>query len=122
MDKPEIKKLLREQVIPMSEAVANKLAYLQSDDVFTDTSQTTQNDDSLLNAFMESGQPVSVPAYNQPNVEEFYQNLQSTPQPTYSERTPTQETIERHKQNIAAKIAALRGMSMPGDYLHQKKW
>ena len=122
MDKPEVKRLLREQTEPMDRAVSKKLARLQSDDVFTeDASQIPQVDNSLLNAFSETRKPTSVPTYSQPNAKDFYQNLQSKPEPKYAEMTPTQQTIEQHKQNIAAKIAALRGISMPGDYLRQKK-
>lgn len=123
MDKPEVKKLLREQVEPMNQAVAKKLAYLQSDDVFTEpTAQVSQDDNSLLEAFSGSAQPASISSYGQMSAKEFYQNQQSVPQPKYLGDTPTQNTIEEHKQNIAAKIAALRGISMPGDYLRQKKW
>lgn len=122
MDKPEIKRLLREQVEPMSQAVAKKLAYLQSDDVFTEPgTQVSQEDNSLLEAFSGSAQPTSVSSYSQMSAREFYQNQQSVPQPKYLGNAPTQHTIEEHKQNIAAKIAALRGISMPGDYLRQKK-
>lgn len=122
MDKPEIKRLLREQAEPMKQAVERKLAYLQSDDVFTESEvHTPQDDDSLWEAFSGTAEKKPVPTYSQPNPREFYQNMQSSAQPKYVGNAPSHENIEEHKQNIAAKIAALRGISMPGDYLRQKK-
>ena len=121
MDKAEIKQLLKEQIEPMSQAVARKLAYLQSDDVFTDTTEPVSlNDDSLMNAFSETSSPNVVPPYTQPKAQEFYTDPQSVITPKYADATPSPNSIEEHKQNIAAKIAALRGISMPGDYLRKK--
>lgn len=122
MDKAEIKRLLREQTEPLSQAVAKKLAYLQSDDVFTDTADApvSLNDESLMNAFSETASPTVVPSYTQPKAQEFYTDPQSVITPKYADATPSPDRIEEHKQNIAAKIAALRGISMPGDYLRKK--
>ena len=123
MDKAEIKRLLREQTEPLSQAVTKKLAYLQSDDVFTDTANApvSLNDNSLMNAFSETASPTAVPAYTQPKAQDFYAGLQSATAPQYADAQPSQDSIEEHKQNIAAKIAALRGISMPGDYLRKKQ-
>lgn len=121
MDKAEIKQLLKEQVEPLSQAVAKKLAYLQSDDVFTETIEhVSLNDDSLMNAFSETSSPTEIPAYTQPKAQEFYTDSQNLTQPKYVVREPTQDSIEEHTKSIAAKIAALRGISMPGDYLRKK--
>lgn len=108
----------------MEQAVIKKLAYLQSDDIFADDDvlETQDDDDSLLAAFNESiaTKPVSAPLYKQPSAKEFYQTTQNTAQPKYTAQPPTPQSIEEHKQNIAARIAALRGISTPGDYLRKK--
>ena len=120
MDKAEIKKLLKEQIEPMDCAVKRKLEYLQSDDVFTEEYTTKVQDDiSLMNAFSENMPSINAPVYSQPSAREFYQSNQSRPEPKYVSE-PTSQSINEHKQNIAAKIAALRGMSMAGDYLKRK--
>lgn len=122
MDKLEIKKMLKAQIEPMDQAVDKKLAYLKSDDVFTAPDEPVlNNDNSLWEAFSGEISKPSVPMFNQPSPRELYQSIQSALQPKYVEEKPTQSTIEQHKQNIAAKIAALRGISMPGDYLRNRK-
>ncbi len=124
MDNTEIKRILREQVEPLDRAVSKKLAYLQSDEVFTDDmaeEQIPQNDDSLLSAFSMTSQPAPVPQYKHPEIKEVVNNTQTNYRPRYIEKEPTSQSIEDHQQNIAAKIAALRGISMPGDYLRNKK-
>lgn len=124
MDNTEIKRILREQAEPLDRAVSKKLAYLQSDEVFTDgidEEQIPQNDDSLLSAFLMTSQPASVPQYKHQEIKEVVNNAQPNYRPRYIEQEPTSQSIEDHQQNIAAKIAALRGISMPGDYLRNKK-
>ena len=127
MDKFEIKRVLHEQFVPMELATQQKLEYLQSDEVFTDNSyipQTPTNsaeigDDSLANAFMETGNTRAAPVYNQPTMDD-YNRMQAAPEPQYISSQPTAQSINTSKQNLAAKIAALRGISMPGDYLRRK--
>ena len=122
MDRAEIKQLLKDQAEPLSQAVAKKLAYLQSDDVFTDTEEPTSlNDDSLMNAFAETTAPTEIPAYTQPKAREFYIDPQTVAKPKYADSEPSDRSMEEHQQNIAAKIAALRGISLPGDYLRKKQ-
>lgn len=101
MDRNILKKTLHEQVIPMAEAVRKKLAYLQGDDVF------------------------SVP--NQQQTEVHFTDLlmmQNEPKKISSKTVEPQNTADKvavHKQSVAAKIAALRGVStMPGQYLNRK--
>lgn len=125
MDKFEIKRVLHEQFVPMELATQQKLAYLQSDDVFLDNSYAQQvssaeiRDDSLANAFMETGNTHAAPVYNQPTMDD-YNRMQAAPEPQYISSQPTAQSINTSKQNLAAKIAALRGISMPGDYLRRK--
>lgn len=124
MDRQLIKNTLKEQAEPMSQAVAKKLAYLQSDDVFVEEGNeisTPREDDSLLAAFSETVQPANIPTYNQPTAEELNKTSVSTAtQPRYVSQAPTEQSISNHKQNLAARIAALRGISSPGDYLRRK--
>ena len=120
MNKSEIKRILIEQTEPMDTAVERKLAYLRSDDFAGDTEQLLQSDDSLLNAFSIKINKPNVLKYEQPSIRELHQNTLSKPEPKYVTQGPTEETIQEHKQNLAARIAALRGISSPGDYLRRK--
>lgn len=127
MDREELKQTLHDQFEPFDLAVQKKLEYLQSDDVFgADTYGEYNNgalseDDSLTNAFNATISPQSAPVY-QNQVQETMRQIQSTSQPRYTAEAPTADSIASHKQNIAAKIAALRGISMPGDYISGTKW
>lgn len=121
MNKSEIKKILQEQSEPMDKAIERKLAYLQSDDFAGDAEQLLQTDDSLLNAFSTKINKPNVLKYEQPSVRKLHQDTLSRPEPRYVTQEPTEDAIQEHKQNIAAKIAALRGISSPGDYL-RRKW
>lgn len=129
MDKTELKRVLLQQFIPMDDAVRKKLDYLQSDDVFTDSpyaiseDMLTENEptDSLMDAFNSVG----VTTKPQPSV--VQPQTASRPQPTtnsYNHPAASAQTPEAPiasvKQNMAARIAALRGISMPGDYLRRK--
>lgn len=120
MNKSEIKKILQEQSEPLDKAVERKLAYLNSDDFAGDTEQLLQTDDSLLNAFSTKINKPNVLKYEQPNIRELHQNTLSKPEPKYVTQGPSEESMREHKQNIAAKIAALRGISSPGDYLRRR--
>ena len=126
MDKLELKRVLHEQFVPLQQATQQKLAYLQSDEVFLDnpnilpqSKQSELSDDSLANAFMATNTPHTVSAYSQPNIDD-YNRMQAAPNPQYISEQPTQQSIQTSKQNLAARIAALRGISLPGDYLRNK--
>lgn len=99
MDRNILKRTLQKQVIPMSEAVNRKLAYLKGDEVFTiEDEKTTQTFTDLLIGEGKTTKP-------QPHIE------------------PSEITVKiaTHKQTVAEKIAALRGIStMPGQYLNRK--
>ena len=101
MDRSILKKTLHEQATPMAEAVKNKLAYLQGDDVFLNSDE--QHSEPLFtDLLMTQGQPKKMPT-----------------KPV--EPQSTADKIATHKQSVAAKIAALRGVStMPGEYLNRK--
>lgn len=126
MDRAELKKTLHEQFEPLETAVQKKLEYLQSDNVFSVDAYTgnddfgSMEDDSLANAFGSTMSAQTAPVY-QNHIQETMQQIQSVSQPKYASETPTASSIATHKQNIAAKIAALRGISMPGDYLSGNK-
>lgn len=109
MDKNELKRVLHEQFAPIAEAVQRKLAYLQSEDVFTDnpypfeSDGDSNNDDSaLMSAFGgTSNIAPSVPSAATPRAISIPSAGNSEP------AAPAQP------QNMAARIAALRGISMP---------
>lgn len=101
MDRQQIKNILKTQAKQMPQAVADKLAYLKGNEVFAPS-----YDESLLNAF----------AFTTTNRSQI-----STPQRRSVDETDRGlSTTDSKKQNIAAKIAALRGMSSAGGYLRRK--
>ena len=116
MDKDELKRILHEQFEPLQTAVQKKLDYLQSDNVFADDTYRSviednpMGDDSLANAFNSNTTAQPIPAYK-PTLDDEY-NTYSAPK-----ASPERSQLEEHKHNIAARIAALRGISMPGDYI-----
>ena len=97
MDRKELKQILVEQVVPMSEAVQQKLSYLQSDDVFL-------NDEQILN-------------------EDYNDLFETGNSKHYIEPTTTTDKIATHKQSIAEKIATLRGISsvVSSEYYNYKR-
>lgn len=113
MDKNELKQILHEQFEPLEKAVQKKLDYLQSDSVFAldsgdlETDEKPTTDTSLEDAFSYFAAPKPVSAYEVPKVVD-------------SNVTRDMSNIRERKQNIAARIAAMRGISMPGDYLNHK--
>lgn len=120
MDKEELKQILHEQFEPLAAAVEKKLAYLQSDNVFSDEIYGAEEnaadmvgDNSLMNAFGAVQNTSPVP----------YQASLATDAPMSAEHAEIQrnkENIDERRQNIAARIASLRGISMPGDYILRK--
>lgn len=118
MDKNELKRVLHEQFAPIAEAVQRKLEYLQSEDVFTDnpypfeSDGDSNNDDSaLMSAF--GGTSNAAPSGPAPSA--------VAPRPTNVSSANSEPAAPAQSQNMAARIAALRGISMPGDYLSHKK-
>lgn len=121
MNKEILKKILKEQWEPLDTAVEKKLNYLQSDDVFDSSHDNDAGyDDSLLAAFGENVKPTAIGDYNQIYTKEQYEEVRNTAQPKYVDQPPSQYSIDEHKRNISARIAALRGLSMPGDYIAKK--
>lgn len=113
MDKDELKQILREQFEPFEKAVQKKLEYLQSDNVFADMasdyySNAPVTDSSLEDAFDYFSEAKPIPAYREPQ-----ENIDSA-------EPRNMASISERKQNIAARIAAMRGISMPGDYIDDK--
>ncbi len=124
MDRNELKQTLHEQFTPMDEAVQKKLDYLQSDDVFTDNPYAQEEDtsdeigledDSLMSAFGATVNSAAPRAPQQTQMSGYH------PQPAAA--SPQQQTAQPSasgSQSMAARIAALRGISMPGDYIKRK--
>ena len=76
MTRDELKRTLLDQAeIPMTQAVMQKLEYLQSDDVFIeDLPETDEEDLSLEEAFAQSGMDIDyaqAPMYEEPSMAEF---------------------------------------------------
>lgn len=102
MDRKELKQTLRNQATSIDEAVQKKLAYLTGDNPFA-----VEEDNLTDNAFTE-----------------LLMNDNTAPiQPkTISEPLTVEDKISAHKQSLAEKIAALRGIStpIPSGYIHRK--
>jgi len=138
MDKQELKKTLREQCAPFAESVRKKIEYLQGDDVFLAEEDNLQEekDLSLEEAFdmamlsepsMTSFEDPLSGALMRPSVSERPLTSPSMPDFHLSPSTESsgdiaarQQNIQERKQNIAAKIAALRGISVPSAYINKK--
>ncbi|MBR1841043.1 MAG: hypothetical protein IJ778_02825 [Alphaproteobacteria bacterium] len=125
MHREELKQTLVNQFEPMNDAVQKKLAYLQSDDVFADYDENAYSQySSSENMSVEDAFTAFVDNRVDNKNEETPRALNNgayKPVSSIKVEQATAETIQSHKQNIAAKIAALRGISSPGDYL-DKKW
>jgi hypothetical protein len=118
MDRALLKRTLKQQATPMKTAVAQKLAYLQGDDVFTTDDYVTPD----LVVGHEAEEDIAG-AFGGITPQTHRQSAASDVQPMpYHNTEPTQMTpFEEHKQSIAEKIAALRGIkTMPGEYLNNK--
>ena len=115
MNRQYLKQTLKDQVVPFDLAVKNKLAYLNSDDVFkNDENNAIEMPDSKIedafDAFYKDNNDYVSPEPKNLNI--AHSNMTSTQE--------NQQSIQNNYQSISAKIAALRGISLPGDYLHKK--
>lgn len=120
MNRSELKKTLFEQHEALDRAVLNKLAELQNDSDLNDESdiQSDDFDSSLVSAFNHSEADTIQPSYNDAEITNTFDYYsKSGTQPRYIGEAPTEQSIQQHKENISAKIAALRGLSLPGEYL-----
>ncbi len=141
MVSPKLKELLRDQIVTMADDIRKKMEYLKSGEMFSynyykiDIYRQKLNfkqDDALLNAFIGNTDASSTNMENS-----FAQAFMSTSQQVYKpqgqtpERSvirPTEKKAEISEENLStkdkmlrlnAKLAALRGLSMPGDYLRK---
>jgi len=89
---------------------------------------------SFQNAFKQTQQPVYTPQqqYQQPQPQYNSPQLQSAPSvrsyesqstatQNYADNNQLSANIENRKKALAMKIAALRGITLPGDYLNNKR-
>ena len=132
MNKEELKNALREQYEPLNEAVNRKLTEFVHDcdltEDFADENDDMENaeddnfDSSLSSAFQNNNEPYSAPDYQDHNINELVDNYgHPSPEPQYIGERPTQQSISEHRDNMSARIAFLRGISLPGDYLQKKQ-
>lgn len=123
MNKNDLINILKEQHAPMNEAVANKLKYLQSDDVFTDFDEeyAAENDDFAA-AFDMAG--VDETVENSPDIVATFGDVVNLSSPnlnnSLSNKDEGTQQTQKSQQSIVARIAALRGISFPGDKLPRK--
>ena len=120
MDRDFLKKMLRDQSEPLDAAAKRKLAYLESDDVFSETSEDVNSgslsdtDISAMfsNAFATSASPQSSQSVSTSAVQLTH---------AAGKNTDTAKTTPSRHQVIADKIAALRGMVVDTDYMRRKR-
>lgn len=145
MANQKLKELMRDQIITFPDDIRKKLEYLASDEMFSynyykiDIYRQKLNfkqDDALLNAFIGSSTNVSTNeqhsfanAFMSTSSQQHspvYKSRSSSTQinsiPTSSHTiTPVKSdeelTTKDKMARLNAKLAALRGVSMPGDYL-----
>ena len=113
MDRDFLKKMLHDQMEPLDIAVKNKLQYLESDEVFTDSpnvAYTGSFSDSDIDTMFSDAFSSTL---------EKASGLQPDDAPTRISDGTTAH-VSRH-QIIADKIAALRGISVDSDYLRKKR-
>lgn len=121
MNKAEVIKIIKEQAEPMNEAVARKLDRLQSDEVFNDKFLlNTKQEDNLLAAFNEVIRSNTVNDYSPDYNNKSSENTFNEPMPKQEGFPVPPQSGDAHKKNLAARLAALRGLSMPGDYITRK--
>lgn len=95
MDRETLKRILIEQAIPLDEAVRQKINYLLSDDVFAPAPEPQAVDDDM--SFTDA-----------------FGDVAPSPRTINRPISPEQEkaaSFAEHKQSMAEKIAALRGIS-----------
>ena len=96
MDRESLKRTLKEQAIPLDEAVRQKINYLLSDDAFAPAPESEPVVDDNM-SFADAFGSVTAPA--------------PTAKPTLSPLQEKAASFAEHKQSMAEKIAALRGIS-----------
>lgn len=119
MDINQLKRVLNEQKIPMEKAVAEKLAYLQSDEVFTEKSSNWKNFGSSMgasdNMSFEAAFGLSTPSTTDQMAAAFSAPVQSpvrmgNPRQQMPMQPMQQAPSEpRRAMTMAERIAALRG-------------
>lgn len=131
MDKQEIKELMHMQASSFNEDVASKLEYLKGDDVFQEYETDNSGNDNLNKELEEalfsesyskhkSAETVQFISPEVPQTSHFSQNIkvQTEVSPQAVPQNQSQ-AISSSKQRVAEKIAALRGISLAGDYIRR---
>ena len=139
MVSPKLKELLRNQIVTIEDDVRKKMEYLKSGEMFSynyykiDIYRQKLNfkqDDALLNAFIGNTDTSSTNMENS-FAQAFMSTSQQKTQTQLPEKSfirpaaqpgqkPTENLSTKEKMlSLNAKLAALRGLSMPGDYLRK---
>ena len=123
MNNIEIKQILKKQAASFNEDVQKKLRYLRGEDVFVSDFYhydfSALAEDELLSAFLHSSDSKSVFS------EVDSRSIGTHDQDAYSVKKQETSLLKREddylrrKKQIASRIAALRGTSLPGEYLRK---
>ena len=130
MDKQKLRELMRDQISTFDCDITKKLNYLINSklldynyyklDVYRQKLNFTSDND-LLNAFIGNSDAVKL-GEDGALANAFMAVTSSSPNPSepISSEQKSSADVNTRIQNINARLAALRGVSMPGDYLRKK--
>ena len=129
MDKQKLKELMRDQISTFSGDITKKLNYLVNSELLDYNyykidiyrqKLNFKNDSDLLNAFIGNSDGKQI------NDENVFANAFMTSNPMSHSSKPqsnkqnnSSTDVNDRIQNINSRLAALRGLSMPGDYLRK---
>ena len=133
MNRQELKQTLKNQALSFDVDVQKKLLYLQGDNVSSEDEEIPSYvpaEDDFLEAFVdEPDSPVSSLKSANSYFQSFeYNNLREkalhnqyvTDEDDYPQATRQKSEYQDRKRSFAERIAALRGVSLPGDYLRHR--
>lgn len=120
MDREILKRTLKEQVVPLDEAVRNKIKYLLSDEVFMPSNEDNYGAEAETMSFTDAFGVNTISSTNT-STQSAAGAVSITP--THSLNSiPQAASFAEHKQSIAEKIAALRGITdISANYARPKK-
>ncbi|MBR3662245.1 MAG: hypothetical protein IKN67_03070 [Alphaproteobacteria bacterium] len=122
MSKENLKFSLKQQSLSFAQDVADKLAYLKSDNVFNQTNDAGDYNDELsgkLMSLFDNNEAKNVGIENASQPQNSF-NIRSDSEHKIAE-SPASVCLEpKRTMTPAEKIAMMRGISMTGDYLKKR--
>ena len=128
MANSKLKELLKDQVATISEDIQKKIDYLKNGKMFSYSYYKIDvyrqklsfgGNDALLNAFI-GGSGVGESINKDDFANAFMGTNSQNNNVSQSSQSTSEMTAKERVNRLNAKLAALRGVSMPGDYLYKK--